>query len=114
MGFTHRLHDAAEIICGGPTDAPATGEERCWSHLAYAAYVSLSNLTVDLLTWIDSRPRSYEETIETWKTSCPRLSIWDDAVTDGLVRIDRRTGQAATVVLTSTGRSWLGHERETT
>jgi hypothetical protein len=61
-------------------------------------------LTLDLLSWADSRERSYEETIEAWKTSCPRLSIWDDAVIDGLVRIDRRSARGTIVVLTELGR----------
>jgi hypothetical protein len=69
--------------------------------------MSTSALTFDLLAWIDSRTRSYEETIEAWKTSCPRLSIWDDAVVDGLVRIDRRSGEGAIVVLTALGHTAL-------
>jgi hypothetical protein len=69
--------------------------------------MSTSALTFDLLAWIDSRTRSYEETIEAWKTSCPRLSIWDDAVVDGLVRIDRRSGEGAIVVLTALGQTAL-------
>ncbi len=45
--------------------------------------------TVQLLAWIAEQSRSYAETIEVWKTSCPRLSVWEDAVADGLVRIER-------------------------
>ena len=73
---------------------------------------STSAPTVDLLTWIDSRTRSYEETIDAWKTSCPRLSVWDDAVTDGLVRIDRRSGRITVVVVTALGRAALAAERD--
>ena len=70
--------------------------------------MSPSALTFDLLAWIDNRARSYEETIEAWKTSCPRLSIWDDAVVDGLVRIDGRSGgDGAIVVLTALGHRAL-------
>jgi hypothetical protein len=57
-----------------------------------------SALTVQLLEWLAERPRSYAETLEAWKTSCPRLTIWDDAVKDRLVRVER-----GAVVLTSTG-----------
>lgn len=46
-------------------------------------------LTLQLLEWIGERPRSYAETLEAWKTSCPRLTIWEDAVAEGLVRVDR-------------------------
>ena len=45
--------------------------------------------TLQLLAWIAERPRSYAETIETWKTSCPRLSVWEDALADDLVRVER-------------------------
>ena len=44
------------------------------------------------------RPRTYAETLEAWKTSCPRLTIWEDAVRAGLVRVER-----GTVVVTRAG-----------
>jgi hypothetical protein len=45
--------------------------------------------TIQLLAWIAEQPRSYAETIDVWKTSCPRLSVWEDALADDLVRIQR-------------------------
>lgn len=39
----------------------------------------------------------------------PRLSVWDDAVIDGLVRIERRSEEGAIVVLTARGRSALAN-----
>ena len=59
--------------------------------------------TLQLLAWIAERPRSYGETIETWKTSCPRLSVWEDALADDLVRVDR-----GRVSLTHAGGELLG------
>jgi hypothetical protein len=41
-----------------------------------------------MLEWLDEQPRGYAETIERWKTSCPRLSIWEDAIADGFVRMN--------------------------
>jgi hypothetical protein len=58
--------------------------------------------SLQLLAWIAERPRGYAETIETWKTSCPRLSVWEDALADGLVRVERRR-----VLLTASGREFL-------
>jgi hypothetical protein len=46
-------------------------------------------LTSQLLEWVAERPRTYAETIEVWKSSCPRLTVWEDALADGLVRIER-------------------------
>jgi hypothetical protein len=58
--------------------------------------------TVQLLVWIAEESRSYAETMEVWKTSCPRLAVWEDAVADRLVRIDR-----GCVLLTATGKELL-------
>ncbi len=58
--------------------------------------------TVQLLVWIAERSRSYAETIEVWKTSCPRLAVWEDALADDLIRIDR-----GCVLLTAAGRELL-------
>lgn len=68
-------------------------------------------LTIDLLAWVASRPRTYDETIEAWKTSCPRLSIWDDAVSEGLVRVVHVPGRGSVVALTSAGQALLGGDR---
>ncbi len=43
----------------------------------------------ELLDWIALRPRSYTETIDAWKSTCPRSTVWEDAVIDGLVEIRR-------------------------
>ena len=55
-----------------------------------------------LLEWVDEGSRSYPETIEAWKSSCPRLTIWEDALAEGLIRI--RNGF---VLLTEAGRRYL-------
>jgi hypothetical protein len=58
--------------------------------------------TAQLRLWIAERSRSYAETIEVWRTSCPRLAVWEDALADDLVRIDR-----GRVLLTAAGRELL-------
>ena len=42
-------------------------------------------LVLDLVEWVARRPRPYPEVMEAWRTSCPRLSVWEDAVDRGLV-----------------------------
>ena len=42
-------------------------------------------LLVQFLDWIAVRPRTYQETMDAWRTSCPRISVWEDALIDGLV-----------------------------
>jgi len=44
-------------------------------------------LTVQLLAWLAARPRSYADTMDAWRSTCPRLSIWEDALGDGLVAL---------------------------
>jgi hypothetical protein len=61
--------------------------------------------TLQLLAWIDEEPRGYAETVERWKTSCPRLALWEDALADGLVRVEGRC-----VMLTAGGRELLTAE----
>jgi hypothetical protein len=41
--------------------------------------------------------------MDAWRTHCPRLSVWEDALADGLVRVQRRD-----VVLTPRGHAALG------
>jgi hypothetical protein len=67
---------------------------------------SASLIMVQFLTWVADRPRTYVETMGAWRTSCPRLSVWEDAVIDGLVRIDNDANRA--VNLTPRGRAVLG------
>lgn len=58
--------------------------------------------TLQLLSWLDERPRGYAETIEVWQTSCPRLAVWEDALADGLIRVD-----GGRVLLTEAGTELL-------
>ena len=56
-------------------------------------------LIIDLLEWMGPSPRPYTEVLEAWRTSCPHLTVWEDAVADGLVAV--RDGS---VVVTARGR----------
>jgi hypothetical protein len=58
--------------------------------------------TLELLGWIDSRERSYAETMEAWRSNCPRLAVWEDALAERLVAVQRRR-----VFLTPAGRQLL-------
>jgi hypothetical protein len=64
----------------------------------------MTNGTPEFLRWLERRPRSYAETIAAWQSHCPRLMVWEDALADGLVRIEPAS---RFVVLTPTGRAAL-------
>jgi hypothetical protein len=42
--------------------------------------------------------------MEVWRTSCPRLSIWEDAYTDGLIDCELGTGK---IILSDAGKAFL-------
>jgi hypothetical protein len=46
-------------------------------------------LTLQLLEWLDRQPRAYAEVMDAWRTTCPRLAIWEDACADGLIDCDQ-------------------------
>ena len=59
-------------------------------------------LVRQLLEWIAERPRTYQETMDAWRTNCPRLSVWEDAIDAGLVEVE-----GTTVRITGLGRSMV-------
>ncbi|QVQ29597.1 hypothetical protein HLG70_04530 [Achromobacter deleyi] len=68
---------------------------------------------VQFLLWISAKPRTYAETMEAWRTTCPRLSAWEDATANGLVDMTHEESSVrgeAVVVLTAKGRALLASE----
>ena len=59
----------------------------------------VESLILDLLEWIAKQDRSYDDTMDAWRTSCPKLPVWEDATDRGLIELD-----ADIVRLTSAGR----------
>ena len=66
--------------------------------------------TRELLEWISRGRRSYPEAIEVWQTHCPRHSVWEDALANGLVRVVRN-GSVSQVALTPDGEAELSSAR---
>lgn len=68
-----------------------------------------ANLSMlEFLQWISSRRRTYSEAMNAWQSHCPRLTIWEDAVIDGYIQLNR--GDAICdpeVVLTPRGEALL-------
>jgi hypothetical protein len=68
-------------------------------------------LILDFLDWLAVAPRSYAEVMEVWRTSCPRLTVWEDAVDEGLVVRRISEGFGIVVELTAKGRAWQRRSR---
>lgn len=64
-------------------------------------------LVLDLVEWVAARPRAYGDVMDAWRTSCPRLTIWEDAVDHGFVVRVYRDGVGAMVDVTPAGRAFL-------
>ena len=64
-------------------------------------------LVLDLVEWIAREPRTYSEAIEAWRTPCPRLTIWEDAVDRGYVTREAIAGAGVRVALTVGGEKFL-------
>jgi D-3-phosphoglycerate dehydrogenase len=68
-------------------------------------------LVLDLLEWVAARPRTYAEVMDAWRTSCPRLPVWEDANELGFVSRTAGANGCAMVVVTSAGMAFLAAER---
>jgi hypothetical protein len=67
-------------------------------------------LVLDLLEWVAAGERSYQEVMDAWRTSCPRLPVWEDATDRGLVARARVDGRPI-VRITPSGRALLARRR---
>ena len=45
-----------------------------------------SLIMIQFLQWVADRPRSREDVMEAWRSSCPRFPVWEDARAEGLIR----------------------------
>lgn len=67
----------------------------------------LDPLILDLLEWVDREPRSYTDVLDAWRTSCPRLTVWEDAMDRGFVAREHMPGLAVLIRLTTAGHDFL-------
>jgi hypothetical protein len=74
---------------------------------------NVDDLILDLLEWIGPGQRPYAETLEAWRTSCPRLPVWEDATDRGFIERRREPGQAAVVSVSAAGADHLRNRRGT-
>jgi hypothetical protein len=63
---------------------------------------NLDSLVFDLVEWVGKEPRTYRQVMDAWRTSCPRLTVWEEALERGLLG---RKGES--VIVTDTGRIFL-------
>lgn len=68
----------------------------------------VSLLALQFLAWVAAAPRTHADVMDAWRSTCPRQSVWEDTLIDGLVAFETDTRR---IVLTALGRAVLaaGH-----
>jgi hypothetical protein len=90
---------AADLALGRPIPLVFGRLEQTMSETTHS-------LVLDFVEWVAARPRTYAEVMEAWRTSCPRLTIWEDSIDQKLVAREHRDG-VAIVTVTALGRVLL-------
>ena len=70
-------------------------------------------LILDLLEWLGTGLRPYDEVMEGWRTSCPRLPVWEEANAKGFVTRLREPGQPPQISVSPAGADHLRRHRST-
>jgi hypothetical protein len=73
---------------------------------------TVDTLILDLLEWIGPDPRPYAEVLEAWRTSCPRLPVWEDAIDRGFIARHSAAGHGALVSVSPAGGEHLRKYRQ--
>ena len=71
---------------------------------------AVDSLILDLLEWLAKVPRAYEEVMDAWRTSCPRLPVWEDANDRGLITSEDVQGRSI-IRITPAGRALLDQRK---
>ena len=70
--------------------------------------MSANLLMLQFLSWVSSRPRTYADAMNAWQSTCPRHTIWEDAIIDGLIQLNGAgTSHDPEVILTPRGKAYL-------
>ena len=75
---------------------------------------TLEPLILDLLEWIGPHPRPYAEVMEAWRTSCPRLPVWEESNERGFIEQRRGESGEPSVFVSNLGAQHLIKHRSAT
>ena len=71
----------------------------------------VEDLVLDLLEWLGTAARPYDEVLDAWRTSCPRLPVWEIANDRGLVERRRPAGSRTVIAVSAVGQRYLALHR---
>jgi D-3-phosphoglycerate dehydrogenase / 2-oxoglutarate reductase len=79
--------------------------------LAITMADTVDNLILDLLEWLGTTPRPYTEVLDAWRTSCPRLPVWEEANDRGYIERHHAPGREQSVSVSELGAEHLHRHR---
>ena len=72
---------------------------------------TVDSLIIDLLEWLEKAPQPYDEVMSAWRTSCPRLPVWEEANDRGLLVQTLNDQSIRVVAVSAAGASFLQSNR---
>jgi D-3-phosphoglycerate dehydrogenase / 2-oxoglutarate reductase len=72
---------------------------------------NVNDLVLDLLEWLGSGPRPYVEVLDAWRTSCPRLPVWEEANERGFIDRTSVPGRGQLISVSAAGAAYLRAHR---
>jgi hypothetical protein len=72
---------------------------------------NLNDLVLDLLEWLGAGPRPYAEVLDAWRTSCPRLPVWEEANERGFIQRGNESGRGQFVSVSASGTDYVRSSR---
>jgi hypothetical protein len=81
-------------------------------HRSPVPHTTTDALVLDLLEWVGPEPRPYAEVLEAWRTSCPRLTVWEDANDRGFIARHHESTRGALVSVSAAGAQYLRKYRQ--
>jgi hypothetical protein len=103
LHFLYSMTSATLLVQGGTPSKPASVKNLMMDSV-------VESLILDLLEWVTKEERSYEQVADAWRTSCPKLPVWEDATDRGLVTTELINGRWI-VNATPSGRALLQERR---
>jgi D-3-phosphoglycerate dehydrogenase len=73
--------------------------------------MTVDSLILDLLEWLGTSPRPYSEVLDAWRTSCPRLPVWEEANDRGYIERHHSSGTGQSVSISAVGAEYLRTHR---
>jgi hypothetical protein len=91
--------------------APGPGRRAAVREWGRMRDTTVDDLILDLLEWVGPESRPYADVMDAWRTSCPRLPVWEDANDRGFIERHRDDGRSELISVSAAGAEFLRQHR---